>query len=77
MSGAHALVDAVRQQVGACVPGSGVTLSAGIALWDGQSTGGALLAEADTRLYAAKRAGRDTVVSSAPDRLSLPHPSHR
>ncbi|MDA8281153.1 MAG: GGDEF domain-containing protein [Actinomycetota bacterium] len=76
VSGAHALVESIRQQVGACVPGSGVTLSAGIACWDGQSTGAVLLAEADARLYAAKRAGRDTVVSSAPDRLPvLPEPS--
>ena len=64
LAGAHALVDDLRTRVRDRVPGTGVTVSAGIACWDGRSTATELLAQADARLYAAKRAGRDAVVSA-------------
>lgn len=44
-------------------PGLAVTLSAGVAAAGRASTADALLAEADRRLYAAKRAGKDRVVA--------------
>jgi diguanylate cyclase len=37
------------------------TFSAGLAVWNGQESPDALLARADTALYAAKNAGRDQV----------------
>jgi diguanylate cyclase (GGDEF)-like protein len=41
------------------------SFSAGLAVWDGQEASDALLARADTALYAAKDAGRDRVVLAA------------
>jgi diguanylate cyclase (GGDEF)-like protein len=40
-----------------------MTCSAGIAFWDGVEDADALIARADTALYAAKDAGRDRTVS--------------
>jgi len=40
-----------------------VTISVGVALWDGQESAEALLARADASLYAAKGAGRNRIVS--------------
>jgi GGDEF domain-containing protein len=42
----------------------GQTCSAGVCLWDGEESAEKLTARADTGLYAAKAAGRDTVVSA-------------
>jgi diguanylate cyclase (GGDEF)-like protein len=42
----------------------GQTCSAGVCLWDGEESAERLTARADTALYAAKAAGRDTVVSA-------------
>lgn len=42
----------------------GQTCSAGVAYWDGQEAPEALLGRADAALYAAKRAGRDRIVSA-------------
>jgi diguanylate cyclase (GGDEF)-like protein/PAS domain S-box-containing protein len=47
----------------AAVP-EGQTCSVGIAQWDGSETSTALIARADTALYAAKAAGRDVTVAS-------------
>jgi len=47
----------------AAVP-EGQTCSVGIAQWDGSETPIALIARADTALYAAKAAGRDVTVAS-------------
>jgi diguanylate cyclase (GGDEF)-like protein/PAS domain S-box-containing protein len=47
----------------AAVP-EGQTCSVGIAQWDGSETPTALIARADTALYAAKAAGRDVTVAS-------------
>jgi diguanylate cyclase (GGDEF)-like protein len=42
-----------------------VTLSLGVAAWDGTADGGtSLLREADEALYDAKRSGRDRVVTA-------------
>ena len=41
-----------------------VTVSAGIALWDGSETGEALFSRADKQLYAAKRNGRNQVCAA-------------
>ncbi len=41
------------------------TVSIGLATWDGRESSDALVCRADTALYAAKRAGRDRVVSAA------------
>lgn len=38
-----------------------VTLSAGVAIWDGKETGESLYRRADTQLYDAKRSGRNRV----------------
>ena len=43
----------------------GETCSAGIAFWDGQEAGEALLGRADKALYAAKAAGRDRTVRAS------------
>jgi diguanylate cyclase len=40
------------------------TCSAGVCLWDGEESAEKLTARADTALYSAKAAGRDTVVSA-------------
>lgn len=42
----------------------GQTCSAGVCLWDGEESAEKLTARADTALYAAKAAGRDSVVSA-------------
>ena len=42
----------------------GQTCSAGVCLWDGEESAEKLTARADTALYAAKAAGRDTIVAA-------------
>jgi diguanylate cyclase (GGDEF)-like protein len=42
----------------------GQTCSAGVCLWDGEESAEKLTARADTALYAAKAAGRDTIVTA-------------
>jgi diguanylate cyclase (GGDEF)-like protein len=42
----------------------GQTCSAGVCVWDGEESAEKLTARADTALYAAKAAGRDTIVSA-------------
>ncbi|TDH34207.1 GGDEF domain-containing protein [Pseudohoeflea suaedae] len=42
-----------------------VTVSAGIAIWDGKETGEELYSRADKQLYAAKRNGRNQVCTAA------------
>ena len=58
--GASALLDALRAAATAATDGA-VTLSAGVAVWDGAEDGHALVARADAALYRAKQAGRDRV----------------
>ncbi|GAA0807665.1 GGDEF domain-containing protein [Spirilliplanes yamanashiensis] len=50
----------IMERLRGATPG-GQTFSAGLALWDGAETAEALVARADTALYAAKRAGRDRI----------------
>jgi two-component system, cell cycle response regulator len=47
-----------------------VTLSLGIAVWDGQMTARELLRVTDDALYGAKRAGRNRVASAAPSAVN-------
>jgi diguanylate cyclase (GGDEF)-like protein/PAS domain S-box-containing protein len=49
------------------LPLNGLTFSAGVSQWDGETTSEALIGEADAALYAAKRSGRDrTCVAPGP-----------
>jgi diguanylate cyclase (GGDEF)-like protein len=59
LEGAELMLDRLRQ----ALP-QGQTCSAGVCLWDGEESAEKLTARADTALYAAKGAGRDTVVSA-------------
>ncbi len=64
----HALADALRQRIAATPVGSGeellhCTVSIGIAAWGERDDARGLLALADRRLYRAKKAGRNRVVS--------------
>jgi diguanylate cyclase (GGDEF)-like protein len=43
-----------------------VTISIGVAVWDGSSDASALLRDADAALYRAKRAGRDRALLAGP-----------
>jgi diguanylate cyclase (GGDEF)-like protein len=52
---------AVAQRLRAAT-GDGVTVSIGVAQWDGQEVSDSLVCRADEALYRAKRAGRDRVV---------------
>lgn len=61
---ATSVLDGLRRQVRAMTDGGQVTLSVGLAIWDGSSTGDELVARADIGLYEAKRAGRDQVVAA-------------
>jgi diguanylate cyclase (GGDEF) domain len=61
------LAERIRKAVGQlAIPISGnvtirVTISAGVAIWDGKETGESLYRRADKQLYDAKRAGRNRV----------------
>jgi len=61
---AASVLDGLRKQVRTMTAGRQVTLSAGLAVWDGSATGDELVARADIGLYEAKRAGRDQVVAA-------------
>ena len=52
----------IIERVRAVTP-EGVTCSAGLVRWDGEETAEDLIGRADAALYAAKRSGRDQVVS--------------
>ena len=67
------LIDYVRRQIASAAPGGiAVTVSAGVATDAGTSLGyETLFAQADTRLYEAKNAGRDRVMPS-PEQVSAP-----
>ena len=57
--------DAARRRLPPTAGRSALTVSFGVAeLHAGSGTAGAMLADADRALYAAKRAGRDRVVRS-------------
>lgn len=60
------LAERIRRAVGQLAITTGnvtvrVTLSAGVAIWDGKETGESLYRRADTQLYDAKRSGRNRV----------------
>lgn len=55
--GAVRVLDELHRQVSGDAHG-GVTFSAGVAIWDGDESGDALVGRADRALYAAKAAGR-------------------
>ena len=57
-AGAERILDELHQRLREGDAGK-VTFSAGIAVWDGQESGEALLGRADRALYAAQDAGRD------------------
>ena len=54
----------VVERIRAATP-AGQTVSAGIAQWDGNEDGEALVTRADAALYAAKAAGRDRALAAA------------
>jgi diguanylate cyclase len=60
LSDAEALLERLR----ASMPEE-QTVSAGVACWDGSESPEELVGRADSALYAAKRAGRDRLVTSA------------
>ena len=64
LTGGSAHRDAgITERLRAATP-EGVTCSAGLVRWDGDESADELLGRADDALYAAKRAGRDQVVSA-------------
>ncbi|MGN6551281.1 MAG: GGDEF domain-containing protein [Pararhizobium sp.] len=65
----HALADRIRAAIGSLKIVSGnvtlrVTVSIGLAVWDGQESGDDLYRRADKQLYAAKRQGRNRVCAA-------------
>lgn len=65
----HALADRIRAAIGDLKIVSGnvtlrVTVSIGLAVWDGRESGDDLYRRADTQLYAAKRQGRNRVCAA-------------
>jgi diguanylate cyclase (GGDEF)-like protein len=61
-TGAQELLEDLRALVASAVVGSGVTISAGLAGWDGQESAEDLLDRADQALYQAKQRGRNGLV---------------
>jgi diguanylate cyclase (GGDEF)-like protein len=61
----------VAERLRAATP-MGMTVSCGVATWDGDEQPSALVARADAALYAAKAAGRDRVVAAAPTAPARP-----
>ncbi len=61
---------AVAERLRVAVP-DGQTCSIGVAVWDGLEDAAGLLGRADAALYAAKRAGRDRVVTAAPGAVTV------
>jgi len=64
------LAERIRRAIAQIVVNAGgvsinVTVSAGIAIWDGNETGQALYGRADKQLYVAKRNGRNQVCTAA------------
>ena len=62
----YGLADRIRTAIGSLKVGTGnvtlrITVSAGVALWDGQESGEHLYKRADAQLYEAKRQGRNRV----------------
>lgn len=55
---------AAIERVRAVTP-AGQTFSAGVATWDGEESSDDLVSRADTYLYAAKKAGRDRILSGS------------
>lgn len=62
LQGAYVLIDALRKAVRQVPSISPVSVSAGVATWDGCESFESLLARADGALYGAKENGRDRVV---------------
>jgi diguanylate cyclase (GGDEF)-like protein len=50
-----------------------LTISLGVAVWNGQESDDALLAAADAALYAAKRQGRNRICIAAPRPITEVH----
>jgi diguanylate cyclase (GGDEF)-like protein len=65
-TGAQELLEDLRALVASAVAGSGVTVSAGLASWDGQESAEDLLDRADHALYQAKQRGRNGLVVASP-----------
>jgi two-component system, cell cycle response regulator len=61
---ALAAIEKLRVDVSAS--GGAVTISAGVATWDGDEPADSLLRRADEALYEAKRTGRDRVLAAPP-----------
>jgi diguanylate cyclase (GGDEF)-like protein len=65
----YALADRIRAAIGNLRVASGnvtlrVTVSAGLAIWDGRESGEDLYRRADKQLYEAKRQGRNRVCAA-------------
>ncbi len=65
VEGATYMVERIREALGPSLNGTDVTLSAGVASWDGNEGSGALLRRVDQALFSAKQQGRDQVVAAS------------